>query len=153
MARQATAPDALERTSASLEGRTSCGRASVSLKDPTTLEQVSASLEAPGTCDLLLPTKALNVPSRHECRSQRQDPRHNKSLTLLGKPVPTLCGQNRCCAAIPGTVRYGRRHSAALCHPLPSFFHAAPLEGVRRHPQGAYDCRPGDRPGWCRDAG
>jgi hypothetical protein len=50
-------------------------------------------------------------------------------------------------------MRHGRRHSAALCHPLPSFFHAAPLERVRQYPREAYSRRPGDRAGRCRDAG
>jgi hypothetical protein len=49
-------------------------------------------------------------------------------------------------------VREGRCHSLALCHPLPSFLHTAPLEKGPQCPRGAYDHQPGARPGQRRDA-
>jgi hypothetical protein len=125
-----------------LEGPTPLEWISASLKGPTPLEWVSASLEAPTPLlkafHPLLSTKASNAPSRHGCHGQRQDPRHAESLTLPGNLVP--CGQARRCADIPDAMQYGRRYSTTLCHPPPSFFHAAPLEGVWQHPREAYGC-------------
>jgi hypothetical protein len=116
MARQADTPAALVRTSVSLEGRTSRGRAPASLEGPTPLEWVSASLEALTPLLMafhpLLPTKALNAPSRHRCRGQRQDPRHAESLTLPGNresgpgavwTSPLLCCHSRQCAVWPAS--------------------------------------------------
>jgi hypothetical protein len=62
---------------------------------------------------------------------------------------PPLYGHPRRCA---GTVQDDRCHSPTLCHPLPPFLHAAPLEREQRRPRGAYVHQPSAHPGRHRDA-
>jgi hypothetical protein len=117
MARQATAPAALEQTFASLEGRTLRGRASVSLENPTPLEWISASLEGQRPrVGLRLarvsrdvsptpPDQSIKCPATSRASRSKATDIARESGPGAMRTSPPLCYHPRGCAAWSASLR------------------------------------------------